>query len=411
MIRTHALPCKLPKDEADALNRESGRVYTDTLVWHYRIYRRTEHWLSSNADSRLNDYFGGKTILTAHSRDAAQQAFYKACKTARICKKMGMDAKYPRKRKFWRTTTWKDTGIRKRDGKLLLARARGLPPITVELPAHLSSLPQQAFLEARLVYDPIAKRYNWHLVVDDGVLPNPPSGDKVLAIDLGEVHPMAVANERGEVIIFSARALRAVSQYRNKKLSTLQAKQKTKVKQSRAWRKLQRRKVKFLARNKRQRRDIEHKVTRAVANYAIAQGAGRVVVGDIRDIADGKRLKAKSQQKIANWSHGKQIDLLTYKLAMESIGLDKQDEAYSTKTCPKCGALNKPKGRIYRCSKCGFVAPRDSVGSCNQESKVLFGKFGCVLPISTKYLHPFEKRCSSSGMWHPASSSVAFRQR
>jgi hypothetical protein len=37
MIRTHSIPCTLPKAEADALNRESGRVYTETLVWHYRI--------------------------------------------------------------------------------------------------------------------------------------------------------------------------------------------------------------------------------------------------------------------------------------------------------------------------------------------------------------------------------------
>ncbi|NTU84744.1 MAG: hypothetical protein HGA45_36170 [Chloroflexales bacterium] len=35
MIRTHILDCHLPRSEADALNRESGRVYTDVLVWHY----------------------------------------------------------------------------------------------------------------------------------------------------------------------------------------------------------------------------------------------------------------------------------------------------------------------------------------------------------------------------------------
>ena len=403
MIRTHVLSCKLPKAEADALNRESGRVYTQTLVWHYRIYRRKGIWLSPNADGRLNDYFGGDTILHAHGRDAAQQGFYKACKTARTCRKMGMDVKYPHKRKFWRTTVWKNTGIRVRDGSLLLARARGTQPIPVNLPAPLSALPLQAFLEARLVYDPIAKRYNWHLVVEDGVLPNSPPGDKILAIDLGEIHPMAVANEQGEVVIFSARALRSVNQYRNKKLSGLQRAQSAKVRRSRAWRKLQRRKVKFLARNKRQRRDIEHKVTRAVANYAVAQKANRVVVGDIRDIADGKRLNAKSQQKIANWSHGKQIKFLEYKLVTNSIALDRQDESYSTQTCPMCGALNKPKGRVYRCSNCGFVAPRDASAACNQESRALYGCYGRIQPCSVKYLRAFNNR-SSSGMWHPASS-------
>src|SRR4051812_36596909 len=32
MIRTHVFPCSLSKAEADALNRESGRVYTSVLV-------------------------------------------------------------------------------------------------------------------------------------------------------------------------------------------------------------------------------------------------------------------------------------------------------------------------------------------------------------------------------------------
>ncbi len=72
MIRTHTLACHLPRSEADALNRESGRVYTDVLVWHYRIYRRTGHWLSQSAAEKLNDSLM-PTTLHAHSRDAAQR--------------------------------------------------------------------------------------------------------------------------------------------------------------------------------------------------------------------------------------------------------------------------------------------------------------------------------------------------
>ena len=72
MIRTHILPCRLPRADADALNRESGRISTEVLVWHYRIYRRTRRWLSPQADERLNDSFG-PTTLHAHRRDAAQR--------------------------------------------------------------------------------------------------------------------------------------------------------------------------------------------------------------------------------------------------------------------------------------------------------------------------------------------------
>jgi hypothetical protein len=45
-----------------------------------------------------------------------------------------LGGKYPHKRKRFRTTIWKNTGIRVRDGVLLLARARGLEPVRVDLP-------------------------------------------------------------------------------------------------------------------------------------------------------------------------------------------------------------------------------------------------------------------------------------
>jgi putative transposase len=133
LMRVQTFPCALAKAEADALNRESGRHYTATLVWHSRIYRRTGHWLSGGAAERLEDSLSGSSILHAHSRDAAQQGFYEACKVAKSQQRMGLDMRYPHRRHFYRTTTWKNTGVRVQDGVLLLARARGLEPIRVVL--------------------------------------------------------------------------------------------------------------------------------------------------------------------------------------------------------------------------------------------------------------------------------------
>src|SRR5689334_15746505 len=144
MLRTVQFACTLPKSEADALNTESGRIYTDMLVRHYRLYRKQGVWLAPRSGERLEDALGGPTTLHAHSRDAAQQGFYKACKTARACRQMGLEAKYPYKRKRWRTTCWKKLGIRLRAGLLLLGRARGLPPVEVALPSHLHPLPATA---------------------------------------------------------------------------------------------------------------------------------------------------------------------------------------------------------------------------------------------------------------------------
>src|SRR5215216_892267 len=110
MIRTHIIPCALPKAAADALNRESAHIYTRTLITHYRVYRKrgnkTRHWLSARAGEKLNDYLtrDDPPLLHAHSKDAAQQGFYAACKTAKTNRHRG--ANYPHKRKRWRTTVW-----------------------------------------------------------------------------------------------------------------------------------------------------------------------------------------------------------------------------------------------------------------------------------------------------------------
>src|SRR5215469_3145918 len=146
MLRTVQFTCSLPKTEADTLNAESGRLYTDMLVCHYRISRHKGIGLRPEQGERWEDRHGGLSILHAHSRDAAQQGCYTACKTAQACEQAGLaTTKYPSHRKRWRTTVWKASGIRLQDGTLRLARTKRLAPVVVSLPTHVLSLPAAAF--------------------------------------------------------------------------------------------------------------------------------------------------------------------------------------------------------------------------------------------------------------------------
>src|SRR5688572_7144926 len=310
-IRTVYFRCDRSRDVADALNRESGRIYSEVLVEHYRAYRKGT-WLSPKADEKLNDFYNADMpkLLHAHSIDAAQQGFAKASKTARTNREEG--ARYPYKRKYYRTTVWKNTGIRLKDGVLLLALARGLDPILVALPANLRPLPAKAFTEMRLVYNQASRHYEWHLVVDHGVEIKPTQATGVAAIDLGEVHPAAITDGQAAAVI-SCRELRSCSQHTNKRLSKFQQKQSRQQKGSRRWKKIQRRKARFLAKQERRRRDLEHKVSRDVVEWAAEHQVGTLAIGDVRDVADGKRMRAKSQQKIGNWSHGKLRGYIGYK--------------------------------------------------------------------------------------------------
>jgi putative transposase len=181
---------------------------------------------------------------------------------------------------------WKSTGIRKHEGVLLLAMARGRAPLQVRLPEKLQRLEPTSFLEMRLVWDKAGRHYQWHAVIEDGTTADPAPGSNVAGIDLGEIHP-AAASDGSELVIFSARQLRSLSQHSNKRLAELQQKQSKKVKGSKRWKRIQHRKNRFLVLQKRRKRDIEHKVSRAVVGWALEHQVGKLAMGDVRDIADG----------------------------------------------------------------------------------------------------------------------------
>lgn len=398
-IRTHLFACKLKRKVADALNRESGRIYTTVMVEHWRLWRKKGVWLSPYAAQKLNDLYdaGTPSLLHSHSIDAAQEGFYKACKMARASRgKRTGRTRYPHRRKQYRTTIWKNTGIKKKGGRLRLALARGRVPVLVTLPAHLRALPEGAFKEARLVYEKAQQRYQWHLVVEDGAEPSEPPGDGVAAVDLGEIHP-ATMTDGGSAAVVTCRELRSVKQYTNKRLAELRSRQSSLQKHSRRWWRLQRRMNRFLAQQKNRVRDMEHKISRDVVNWCMEHEIGELAVGDVRDVADGKRLNRKSQQKVSNWSHGKVRCYIGYKAAGAGIVvIDDVDEAYTSQTCPACGERNKPRGRLYRCA-CGFTGHRDVNGAANILSRHLYGRLGNVQPPeNVKYRVPHDVRRTRS---------------
>ena len=286
MIRTHVLRANINRQLADSLNHESGRIYSAVMVVHWRAWRKKGVWIRNRSAEKLNDLYDSyreeSRLLHAHSTDAAQQAFYKACKTIKMVKQMGnREARYPWRRKRFRTTIWKNTGIRLREGNLLLSLARGREPVRIKLDVQLSGLDQSAFKEAKLVFNHNSKKYDWHLVVDDGL--EPPERNEwtnVAAVDLGEIHP-AVVSDQTQAVVFSARELRATVQYRNKRLAGLSQRQSKLKKKSRLWWRLQRRKDEVRRHGERKTRDIAHKVSRAIVDWAVERQVRTVVIGDV----------------------------------------------------------------------------------------------------------------------------------
>ena len=138
---------------------------------------------------------------------------------------------------------------------------------------------------------------------------------------------------------------------------------------------------------------MEHKISMATTEWCREHKVGTVVIGDVRDIADKTkvehRLKKPERRKISNWPHGQIRNYLNYKLEGAGIQVkDDQQEQYTSQTCLVCGKRQKPRGRVYRCSGCGFVFARDGVGSANILSLHLLGECGRIRPTTVKYRHP-----------------------
>jgi putative transposase len=404
MIRTHILPCRLPRSVADALNQASGAIYTGMVVTHWRVVRRQGHWLSEKAGTRWSDVRLAVKPLHAHSIDAAQQGFYTACRTTRALRKAGMpEAKFPHWRKRFRPTIWKRTAIKRSGALLTLSTGKGNRPLVLPLPAPLIAVLR--VLEVRLVYDKKARRYTWHVVVENGTLAKAPPGDHVVSVDLGEVHP-AVVGDTEEATIITCRARRHATQGHNKRLATLAQMISRTGKGSRRYRRFLRAKARMKAKHARVLRDLEHKISRAIVDVAVERQAGTIVMGDVRDVADGVALSKPSNQKLSGWSHGKIRAYVDYKAQAEGIRLVLQDERYTSQTCPQCGHRHKPRGRVYTCGQCGFSGHRDVVGQVNILSAYTHGEPGKIpAPVRVKHRMPHNlrlmRRCRDTGQALP----------
>lgn len=414
MIRTMIIPCKLNQDICDSLNLASGRIYSGIVTRHWRLLKQKGLWLKEKSLTRLSDMrLSNRDLpLHAHSIDAAQQGFFKACITTRALRKAGFpEANFPWRSKKFRTTTWKNTAIKFGNGIIRLSNGQNNARFEIVLPEQLRDI--LAVLEARLVYDKRACKYNWHIVVENGKQAKQPKGHNVVSVDPGEIHPAVVGDEHSATII-TCRERRHEQQGHAKRLAKLSKALSKKKKGSRRYKKLVRAKSKMKARHKRVTRDIEHKVSKAIVDEALTRGASTIVLGDIKDIADGVNLGKQTNQKISSWNHGQIRKFVEYKAQAEGIAVVLQDERYTTQTCPTCGNKHKPKGRTYKCPACGFSSHRDVVGQVNILSAFKFGEPGKIpAPTVVKHRMPHNlrlmRRCGDTRQ--PIQSVVAYSSK
>lgn len=113
-------------------------------------------------------------------------------------------------------------------------------------------------------------------------------------------------------------------------------------------------------------KDINHKVSRTIVNLAKTHRSA-IVLEDLGKIS--KTGKASRYVQKSQWSFYQLETFIKYKAALLSIPIYYVSARYTSQVCNKCGSINKPNGKHYKCV-CGYVAHRDSNAALNIQSKI-----------------------------------------
>ncbi|WP_141715104.1 RNA-guided endonuclease InsQ/TnpB family protein [Micromonospora rhizosphaerae] len=197
-----------------------------------------------------------------------------------------------------------------------------------------------------------------------------PDPGRVAGVDLGVIHPYAVAGPDGEGLLVSGRAIRAehrmhLADTKARRRAVARRAPKPGEKGSRRWRKYRRRARLVEGRHRRRIRQAQHEAARTVISWAVRQRIGVLHVGDPRGVLDlpaGRRHNLRLRQ----WQIGRLIQVLTDKATLAGITVRLVDERGTSSTCPTCGRrVPKPRGRTLSCPHCHFSGHRDLVAAAS----------------------------------------------
>jgi putative transposase len=276
-------------------------------------------------------------------------------------------AGFPRRRRFMMAVRWYHGtfAFDEARGRVRIPIARGCPPLWVRLARPVPYPPEQV-RSITLLYD------GGRLYVDvtaevplaaypPGTGPDP---NRAAGVDLGVIHPYAVAGPHGWGLLVSGRAMRAEHRMH---LADTKARQRAVAARapspgqrgSRRWRKYRARARIVEGRHQRRVRQAMHEAAKTVVGEAVARRVGTLVVGDPRTVLD-RTAGRRHNLRLRQWRVGQAIAILTDKATLAGIAITLVDERGTSSTCPACTQrIPKPSGRTITCPYCGYTGHRD----------------------------------------------------
>jgi IS605 OrfB family transposase len=294
-------------------------------------------------------------------------------------------ARYPRRKRGLVPVRWYH-GTFTLDGRVLrLPVARGCPPLVVRLDRNL---PYPAGQVRSVTLGHAGGRLYLDVTAEVPVAAYPegqgPDPSRVAGVDLGIIHPFAVAGPNGAGLLVSGRAIRAehrqhLRDQKGRRRAAARRAPTPGQRGSRRWRRHRRAQRAAEARHARRVRQAHHEAARQVTGWAIAHRVGTLVVGDPRGVLrlDAGRVH---NQRARDWRVGQLITTLADKAAAAGITLQLVDERGTSSTCPNCRRrVPKPAGRVFTCPHCGLQGHRDLVAAASIAGRAPGG--GIIPPV------------------------------
>ena len=280
-------------------------------------------------------------------------------------------ARFPRRRRKMMPVRWYHGTFALDGRRLRIPVARGCPPLRVRLDRDLP-YPPESIRSLTLLYD--AGRLWVDVTAEVPVAVYPPGAGpdpgRVAGVDLGIIHPYAVADPDGQALLVSGRAVRAEHHLH---LHDTKARQRAVARRapkpgqrgSRRWRQYRRRQRIVEARHRRRVAQAQHEAARTVIAWALARRIGTLAVGDPRGVL-GIDAGRQHNRRTRDWRVGHLITVLRDKAAQAGIIVTLVDERGTSSTCPACRVrVPKPRGRVFCCPRCGLSGHRDLIAAAS----------------------------------------------
>ena len=280
-------------------------------------------------------------------------------------------ARFPRRRRAMLPVRWYH-GTFRLDGRVLqVPVARGCRPLRVRLDRDLP-YPAGQVRSVTLLYD--AGRLWVDVTAEVPVAEyragQEPVPGRVAGVDLGIIHPYAVAGPDALGLLVSGRAIRAEHYQHHhdakaRRRAVARRAPRPGQRGSRRWRQFRHRQRLIESRHRRRVRQAQHEAAKNLIKWAVEHRVGTLVVGDPRRVLD-LRAGRRHNRRVRDWRLGHLITALHDKAEAAGIAVAIVDERGTSSTCPACRTrIPRPAGRVLSCPHCQFTGHRDLVAAAN----------------------------------------------